>query len=70
MYAATTAPTLKIAPVDRSKLPEMITKVPAAAMIASGTFWLTMLSTLSAEKNDGDAKASTTIRTAMSRSTA
>ncbi len=45
-HAADTEATAKIAPVDRSKPPAMITSVPAIATMASGAFWVRMLSRL------------------------
>ncbi len=58
--AATTFATLKIAPVDRSKPPQMTTSVPATAMIASGAFWLRMFSRFVSVRNDDVETLSTT----------
>ena len=46
IQAADTDATAKIAPVDRSNPPAMMTSVPAIATIASGAFWVRMLSRL------------------------
>ena len=50
-HAAVTAATPKIAPVERSKPPPMMTRVRALAMIASGAFWLRMFSRLRGVRN-------------------
>ncbi len=53
-HAALTAATPKMAPVERSKPPPMITSVRAQAMMKSGVDWLRMLSRLRGVRKDGD----------------
>ena len=64
-HAAEVEATAKIAPVDRSKPPETITNVPAIATIASGAFWVRMLSRLRVVRNASLRIVSAIISTTM-----
>jgi hypothetical protein len=70
IHAEATEPTAKIAPTERSNPPAMMTSVIADAMIASGAFWLRMLSRFRPVRKLSDRTVSSTIRTPMTIRTA